>query len=218
MAELLLCYFDGISGVHDERGDGMTEGMEPTARNPEHIQDRPELVLHDFVGRRRPLRVTKRKPARFGFQLALYSARTADRAGGSVIGAALPQLFVDCALPDHAERRMWMHWCSKSISPHWSPSASPRTHSGHSEQNEERAPGISGKSENGLDLRPGEMSSDVCVSLGENELSHVNLRHEYPQSFAVVSIEESVLRTLRTVFLEAPTSWLIKICWFSGPI
>ena len=50
MTELLLGYFDGISGVHYERGDGMTERMEPAPRDSKPVEDRPELVLHDFIG------------------------------------------------------------------------------------------------------------------------------------------------------------------------
>jgi hypothetical protein len=50
MTELLLRYFDGISSVHYERGDGMTERMEPAPRDSKRVEDRPELVLHDFVG------------------------------------------------------------------------------------------------------------------------------------------------------------------------
>ena len=43
----------------------------------------------------RPFRVTKRKFSEFNFHAVLYSARTADSAGGSVIGAVLPLLIVD---------------------------------------------------------------------------------------------------------------------------
>src|SRR5712664_509075 len=54
VAELLLRYFDGVASIHDETGDGVTERMEPAARDAKRVEDRPELIFHNFVGRGRP--------------------------------------------------------------------------------------------------------------------------------------------------------------------
>ena len=67
-------------------------------------QSRCSTTLFDDGGL--PFRVTKRKPSLFGFLFALNSDRTVESAGGSVIGAALPLLLVDCTLPHQADRRM----------------------------------------------------------------------------------------------------------------
>lgn len=103
----MLCDFRRISRVHDEARDAMAKRMKPAAWNVERVEDRPELVLHDLVARRRPtVPSDEEKPLRIGFPPSLYRLRTAESASGRVIGAALFLLFVDCTFPYHAERRI----------------------------------------------------------------------------------------------------------------
>ena len=72
----------------------------------------------------RSFRVVNSQPLGFSFQFFRYSVRTSASCSGRVIGAALPFVFVDCGRPRQAERRMWIHWCAKSMSAHCNPSAS----------------------------------------------------------------------------------------------
>ena len=41
MAKLPLCYFDRVTGVHDERGDRVPERMEPAPRDSKRVENRP---------------------------------------------------------------------------------------------------------------------------------------------------------------------------------
>src|ERR1700674_2913894 len=54
VAKLLLRDFRRVSGVHNERRDGMAEGVEAASRDFERIQNRPEPMFHDIVGGRWP--------------------------------------------------------------------------------------------------------------------------------------------------------------------
>src|SRR6266581_4234625 len=54
MTQLLLCYFDRIASVHNERCNGMTESMEPAARDSKRVEDRPQSIFHNLVRRRWP--------------------------------------------------------------------------------------------------------------------------------------------------------------------
>ena len=72
MTELLLCDFRRVSRVDDEASDAVTERMKPAAGNVECVEDRPELILHDLVARRRPTVPSgEQKPLRIGFPFLL---------------------------------------------------------------------------------------------------------------------------------------------------
>ena len=68
MTELLLGDFRRVSSVDDETGDTVTERVKSTAGNVECVEDRPKLIIHDLVARRRATVPSgEEKPLRIGF-------------------------------------------------------------------------------------------------------------------------------------------------------
>src|SRR5262249_16802629 len=74
--ELLLRDFWRVSSVHDETRDAVTKRMKSAPWNVERVEDRPELILHDFVARWWPtVPSDEEKPLRIGFPFFLVSTQ-----------------------------------------------------------------------------------------------------------------------------------------------
>src|SRR5579863_846830 len=72
MAELPLHDFGVGSRIEQERSVSVAECVKAAPWNPERIEDGPQMILHDFVGRRRPVVSSdKEKSLRVWFPLLL---------------------------------------------------------------------------------------------------------------------------------------------------
>src|SRR6266513_1534318 len=88
-------------------------------RDPQRVQDRPQVIFHDFVGRRWPAISCYKKEGRHGGLpgdlIVLEHGEQRDRPAHSELAASLLAVWI---FPYHAVRRMWSTDRSKSMSPH----------------------------------------------------------------------------------------------------
>ena len=156
-------------------GDGMTESMKAAARNVECVEDRPELVFHDFVARWWPaVPGGEKKSFRIGFPFLLVLAENGRERVGQRDrrGADLALCGLDLPVPRGAAN-MNASVIEVDVRPLEAENfACP--HPCQGEDNEQRAPWLLGQVEDGLDLRMCKVRGDVAIALWQNQLSQFN--------------------------------------------